>query len=107
MRCCNIDTVSGAGEGRSQGDDCPALLLLPVACDSSVIPLFVFTQSANMETMERIWHNLFKRKKKKYAPPEAEARDDNEKENLSLSSKSDNEDLQKVTVKASGMRVDI
>ena len=57
-----------------------------------------------METMERIWHNLFKRKKKKFASPEAEDRDDNEKENVSLSAKSDDEDLQKVTVKASGIK---
>ena len=55
-----------------------------------------------METMERIWHNLFKRKKKKFASTKTEDVYDNEKENISLSSKSDNEDLQKVTVKASG-----
>ena len=45
---------------------------------------------------------MFKRKKKKFAPPKTEDVYDNEKENISLSSKSDNEDLQKVTVKASG-----
>ena len=67
-----------------------------------MIPLFVFIKTENMETMERIWHNLFKRKKKKFASPKTEDGDDNEKENISLSSKSYNEDLQKVTVKASG-----
>ena len=45
-----------------------------------------------------------RKKKKKFASPEAEARDDNEKENISLSAKSDDEDLQKVTVKASGIK---
>lgn len=53
-----------------------------------------------METMERIWHSLFRRKKKKFATP-SNVNDDIEKENENTN-KDCGADYETVTVKSKG-----
>ena len=85
-------------------------------CLVTVRPLFLswvlvtsssfWCDRVSMETMERIWHTLFRRKKKKYATPEPETgeatvsgRGDKQSvENLGPIS----DDPQRVTVKTAG-----
>ena len=58
------------------------------------------TFKIKMETMERIWHSLFRRKKKKFATP-SNVNDDIEKENENTN-KDCGADYETVTVKSKG-----
>ena len=56
--------------------------------------------------MERIWQNLWKRKKKKFAEPEAETKAEENKENDVIVASQGGEEVERVTIKSSGISGD-
>ena len=55
-----------------------------------------------MDKMEKIWHNLWRRKKKKFSRPESEAKVDENKENDATAAEQEEGELERITVKSSG-----
>ena len=55
-----------------------------------------------MGRMEKIWQNLWKRKKKKFSSSESETKDEENKENDATVADRGKEEVERITIKSSG-----
>ena len=56
-----------------------------------------------MGRMEKIWQNLWKRKKKKFSSAESETKDEENKENdATVADRGKEEEVERITIKSSG-----
>ena len=56
-----------------------------------------------MGRMEKIWQNLWKRKKKKFSSSESETKDEENKENdATVADRGKEEEVERITIKSSG-----
>ena len=56
-----------------------------------------------MGRMEKIWQNLWKRKKKKFSSAESDAKDEENKENdATVADRGKEEEVERITIKSSG-----